>query len=92
MTATGGTLRGYQVDHLCNTISSIYQYCFGVRLFVPVQTGLGAGPASYTLGTGSLSGVKRPGHRDDNLPPYSPMVKESVDLYSPSRPLWSVLW
>jgi hypothetical protein len=57
MTATGGTLSGYHVDLLCNTISSIYQYCFGVRLFAPVQTGLGANPASYPLGTGRGIGM-----------------------------------
>ena len=40
-----------------------------VRFFTPVQTGPGAHPASFTLGTGSFSGVKRPGHGIDHLPP-----------------------
>jgi hypothetical protein len=31
------------------------------RFFAPVQTGPGSYPASYTMGTGSLPGVKRPG-------------------------------
>ena len=32
------------------------------RIFsAPVQTGPGAHPASYTMGTGSFLGVKRPG-------------------------------
>jgi len=31
------------------------------RFSAPVQTGPGAYPASYTTGTGSFPGVKRPG-------------------------------
>jgi hypothetical protein len=31
------------------------------RFSAPVQTGPGAQPASYTIGTGSFPGVKRPG-------------------------------
>ena len=38
---------------------------WGARFSAPVQTGPGAHPASYTLRTGSFSGVKRPG-RDAN--------------------------
>jgi len=34
---------------------------WGVRSSAPIQTGPGAQPASYTLGTGSFPGVKRPG-------------------------------
>jgi hypothetical protein len=34
-----------------------------------IQTGPGANPASCTMGTGSLPGVKRPGHGADP-PPY----------------------
>ena len=38
------------------------EFQWGRRLSAPVQTGPGAHPASYTIGTGSLSrGVKRPG-------------------------------
>ena len=33
----------------------------GVIVSGPVQTGPGAHPASYTIGAGSLPGVKRPG-------------------------------
>jgi uncharacterized membrane protein YqiK len=40
------------------------------RFAAPVQTGPGAHPASCTVGTGSLHGVKRPG-RDDHQPPSS---------------------
>jgi hypothetical protein len=32
----------------------------GVRFSAPVQTGPGAHPASYTMGTGSFPEVKRP--------------------------------
>ena len=41
----------------------------GVRFFAPVQTGPGAHPASYTVGTGYFPGVKRPGRGVDH-PPY----------------------
>ena len=33
----------------------------GARFSVPVQTGPGAHPVSYTVGTGSSPGIKRPG-------------------------------
>ena len=66
---------------------------WGARFSVHVQTGPGAHPASYTMGTGSFLGVKRPGRGVDNPPPSSADVKESVQLYpySPSGPSWSVL-
>ena len=38
-------------------------------------------PASYTMGTGSLTGVKRPGRGVDHVPTYSAESKERVDLY-----------
>jgi hypothetical protein len=48
-----------------------------------VQTGSGAHPASYPIGTrGSLSlGVKRPGREADHSLPSSAVVKECVELY-----------
>jgi hypothetical protein len=54
----------------------------------------GAHPASYTMGTGSLPGVKRPWRGVDHPPPSSAVVKERVELYlySPSGPSWPVLW
>ena len=59
------------------------------RFSAPVQTGPGAQPTSYTIHTGSLSGVKR------RWPPTSSSaeVKERVelDLYSPFGPSWRVL-
>jgi hypothetical protein len=53
-----------------------------------VQTGSGAHPVSYPVGTGGLSlGVKRPGRESDHSPPSSAEVKECVKLYlhSPIR-------
>ena len=41
----------------------------GARFSAPVQTGLGIHPASCTIGTGSLPGVKR--GRDLTLTPHS---------------------
>jgi len=38
----------------------------GARFYAPVQTGSGAHPASYTMGTGSLLGVKWQGREVDN--------------------------
>jgi len=63
------------------------------RFSAPVQTGPGAHPASYTMGTGSFPGVKRPGSGVDHRPPSSAEVEERVELYlySPSGPSWRVL-
>jgi len=44
------------------------------RFSSPFQRGLGAHPPSYTVGTGSFPGVKRPEH-DDLPPPSSAKVK-----------------
>jgi hypothetical protein len=46
-----------------------------------VQTGPGAHPASYTMGTGSFPGVKWPGRGVDHPPASSAEVKERVELY-----------
>jgi len=60
----------------------------GARFSVPVQTGPRVHPASYTMGTGSLPGVKWPGRGVDHPFPPSAEVKERVELYlySPSGP------
>jgi len=50
-------------------------------LSAPVQTGPGAHPASYTIGTGSFPGVKWPGRGVDHPPPSSAEVKERTELY-----------
>jgi hypothetical protein len=46
------------------------------RFFAPVQTGPGAHPASYTMGTGSLPRVKRQGRGADHPPHLAPKVKK----------------
>jgi hypothetical protein len=58
----------------------------GARFSAPVQTGPGAHTASYTMGTGSLSGVDHP-------PSSSARVKERVEIYvySPSGSSWPLL-
>jgi hypothetical protein len=63
------------------------------RFFAPVQTGPGTHPASYTIGTGSFLGVKRPGRDVDNLHPPSAEVKVTVQLYFNSHfgPSWPYL-
>ena len=53
----------------------------GARFSATVQTGPEAHPASYTLGTGSFPGVKRPGRGVDHPPTSSAEVKERVQLY-----------
>ena len=65
----------------------------GPRFYADVQTGPGVHPASYTTGTGSFPGVKRPGHGVDYPPPSSAEVKERVGiyLYFPFGPSWPVL-
>ena len=47
----------------------------------PVQTGPGAHPASYTMGTGSYPALKQPGCGIDHPPPSSAEIKERVELY-----------
>jgi hypothetical protein len=65
----------------------------GARFSAPVRAGPGAHPASYTMGTGSLPGVKWPGRGGDHPPSSSARVKERVELYlySPSDPSRPVL-
>jgi hypothetical protein len=63
------------------------------RFSARVQTGPGAHPVSYTMGTGSFPGVKRLGRGGDHPPPSSAEVKGRVELYicSLSGPSWPVL-
>ena len=70
-----------------------YRISMGARFSAPVQTGHGAHPASYAMGTGSFQGVKRPGRGADHPPPYSADVKERVELYLyfTSGPSWPVI-
>jgi hypothetical protein len=41
-----------------------------------VQDGPGAHPASYTMGTGSFQGLKRPGRGADHPPPSAAEVRQ----------------
>jgi len=50
------------------------------KFSAPVQNGPGAHPASFTMGTGSLPAVKRPGWGVDHPSPSSADVKEGVEL------------
>jgi hypothetical protein len=63
----------------------------GARFSTHVQTGPGAHPDSYTVGTGSFLGVKQLGH--DHPPLSSAKVEVRVELYigSSCGPLWPVL-
>jgi len=63
-----------------------------VRFSAPFQTGPGAYPASYTVGTGSFLEVKWLGRGVDLPPPSSAKLKERLELYlyslyGPSRPV-----
>ena len=53
---------------------------WGGEFSAPVQTGPRDHPASYTVGTGSLSGVKGPGRDVDHQTPSCAEVKEKVEL------------
>ena len=68
--ATHYGLDGPRIEFLWETI-----------LTAPVQTGPVDHPASYTTGTGSLPGVKRPGRCVDHAPPSNAEVKERIKLY-----------
>jgi hypothetical protein len=59
------------------------------RFSATVQTGAGAHPVSFSMGTGSFQEVKRPERGVDHPSPFSANVKEIVELniYSPSGPL-----
>jgi hypothetical protein len=61
--------------------------------FAPIQTGPEAHPASYTLGTRSFPGVKRPGRGVYHSPRSSAEVEERVELHIcfPSGPWWPVV-
>jgi hypothetical protein len=63
------------------------------RFSAPVQTGPGAHPASYTMGTGSFPGIKRQERGVNHPSPSRTEVKETVEiyLYSLSGLSWSVI-
>jgi len=49
---------------------------WGARVSAPVQTGPGAHPASYIMGTRSFPGVKRTGRGADHPPNLASKLKE----------------
>ena len=65
----------------------------GSRFSTTLQTGPGAHPTFYTMGTGSFPGVKWPVRGVDHPPPHSAEVKERVELYlySTPGPSWPVI-
>jgi hypothetical protein len=58
----------------------------GARFSAPVQTGPAAHPASYTMGTGSFPGVKRPGRVVDH-PPHLASRLRKEKRYTSTPPL-----
>jgi hypothetical protein len=58
-----GIATGYGLD------GAGIEFRWGARFSAPFQTGPGTHPASYTMGTGSFPGVKRPGRGADHPPP-----------------------
>ena len=65
----------------------------GAKFSAANQPGPEAHPASCTMRTGSLPGVKRLGRSVEHPPPSHAEVKETVELYlcSPYGPSWPVL-
>ena len=63
------------------------------RFYTPVQTGSGAHSALYTMGTGSLPGVKWTGRCVDHPLPSNAEVegREELYFYYSFGPSWSVL-
>ena len=52
---------------------------FGAKFSTPVQTGPGAHPLSYTVGTGSFPGVKRSRPCVDHPPHLAPRLKSTAN-------------
>jgi hypothetical protein len=60
----------------CKIINAGDRIPVGARFSAPVQTGPGAHPASYTVGTGSFPGVKRQECGVDHPPHPAPSLKK----------------
>jgi len=58
----------------------------GARFSALVQTGPGAHPTSYAMGTASFLGIKRPGRGVDHPPHLAPMLNGRA---VPLLPLWA---
>jgi hypothetical protein len=65
----------------------------GTSFSAPVQNGLGAHPASCTMGIGCFPGGKRKGRGVEQPPSFSAEVKERIQVYVyfPSGPSWPVI-
>ena len=65
----------------------------GARFSASAETGPGLHSVSYTMGTRSFPGVKRPGRGVNHTPPSSAEIKEKVELFihCPCEPSWPVL-
>jgi hypothetical protein len=57
----------------------------GARFSPPVQIGSETHSASYTIGTGSFPGAKRPGRGVDHPPHLAPRLKKEYS-YTPTPP------
>ena len=55
----------------------------GARFSAPVQTGPGVPPSSYTMGTWSFPGLKRPWRGVDHPPRLAPRLKTEQSYTSP---------
>jgi hypothetical protein len=53
----------------------------GARFSAPAQTDSGTHAVSFTMGTGSLQGVKWPGRGVDFVPSFCTKIKERVEVY-----------
>ena len=58
----------------------------GARFSAPVRIDPRVHPASYTMGTGSFPGIKRPGHGVNHPPPPAPRLKKEQG-YNSAPPL-----
>jgi hypothetical protein len=89
---TANKVRSETESHSCGTWSvfSSNRIPVGARYSAPVQTGPGAYPASYTMGTGSFPRVKWPGRDVDHTPLSNAEVRIELYVYSPSVPAWPV--
>jgi hypothetical protein len=77
--SSGGIVTIYELD------GPGIESWWGARFSAHVQTGPGAYPSSYTMGTGSFPEVKRPGRGVDHPPPSSAEVIERPEPYLYSR-------
>jgi hypothetical protein len=68
--------RFYPPQNLCEFPKPYFSCSVPARFSTPVQTGPGAHPASYIMGTGSFPGAKRPGRGINHPPHLMPRLKK----------------